>query len=207
MLDAVLTCYICMFVSSSLATGVFQACSKYTKETIVVNTPAHGSTPEVVVYMEIASGNRMLMKGVTTIKPKWLAQLVPALCTFGKPLEQPPPRYDPKTDTLKCFIGGSFGQRYGWALPVQELPYPEADTNRCVLALLQCCKRIGLSDLKGPWRIDLPALVSAALSFVFWCGRLPEMCVTSSFSYTVYRLSGRLVSVCRYYVTCRLHGR
>lgn len=62
--------------------------------------------PDLVVYTELAAGARYLMKTVTKIKPEWLAQMVPALCTLGKPLDQPAPRYDPKTDTILCYMSG-----------------------------------------------------------------------------------------------------
>jgi hypothetical protein len=62
--------------------------------------------PDLVVYTEIAAGARMLMKGITKIKPEWLATMAPALCTFGKPLEQPAPRYDPKNDAILCYMSG-----------------------------------------------------------------------------------------------------
>ena len=49
--------------------------------------------PTMVVFQEMVETSLPYMKGVTAIEPKWLAKLVPSMCLFGKPLENPPPRY------------------------------------------------------------------------------------------------------------------
>jgi len=50
---------------------------------------------------------------VTTINPEWLAVYVPNMCTFSKPLNDPPPSYDDTTGTVKCHMSATFGECVG----------------------------------------------------------------------------------------------
>lgn len=46
-----------------------------------------------VTFRELQRGKtRLYMRGLTIVHAEWLARLVPALCTFAKPLENPEPR-------------------------------------------------------------------------------------------------------------------
>ena len=57
------------------------------------------------------------------MEPDWIPVLVPSLCTFSKPLEDPPPRYDSEADIVKCHMTCTFGPR-SWQIPAQEIEYP-----------------------------------------------------------------------------------
>ena len=46
---------------------------------------------------------------ITAVIPEWLAVCVPNMCTFSKPLNDPPPSYDDNTGTVKCHIAATFG--------------------------------------------------------------------------------------------------
>ena len=61
--------------------------------------------------------------GVIAIEPEWIPIFVPRLCTFSKPLEDPPPRYDPEVGMVKCHMTCLFGLR-AWQIPAQEMEYP-----------------------------------------------------------------------------------
>jgi len=78
-------------------------------------------SPEYVVYHEIWATSKNYMKGVTVIHPKWLASLGTTLCSPGKPLESPPPRYKKETDQIMCFVAPRYGPHV-WSLPPIEMP-------------------------------------------------------------------------------------
>lgn len=79
----------------------------------------HSQKPGLVVYHEMIKGKtRYYMKGVTVINLQWLPRLVPSLCTFAKPLDQPEPWYDSRKDDVRCHMSGSFGDQH-WPLPAQ----------------------------------------------------------------------------------------
>ena len=63
------------------------------------------------------------MAGVTTLDAKWLGKLAASLCLFGKPLENPPPRYDADKDAVLCWSIPTFGPHH-WPLPALEIPFP-----------------------------------------------------------------------------------
>ena len=44
------------------------------------------------------------------VEPDWLSVLSPHLCSYSKPLEQPPPDYDTQTGTVKCYMTSTFGK-------------------------------------------------------------------------------------------------
>ncbi|KNC71265.1 hypothetical protein SARC_16199 [Sphaeroforma arctica JP610] len=75
------------------------------------------SLPDLVVFTELMAGSskhsKLFMKGVTSVKPEWLPVMVPHMCSFSKPLEQPAPRYDAKTDQVKCHMSSAFGKVRG----------------------------------------------------------------------------------------------
>ncbi|XP_072034599.1 probable ATP-dependent RNA helicase DHX37 [Amphiura filiformis] len=79
--------------------------------------------PEYVVYQEIIETKKPYMRGVTAIEPQWLPLLVPHLCTFSKPLEQPIPTYHSDSGVPHCHMTCTFG-RNAWLIPAQELEYP-----------------------------------------------------------------------------------
>lgn len=84
--------------------------------------------PDWVVYQEVYEvdsndGPKMYMRGITAIEPEWLTKYVPDLCNFGKPLEEPAPRYDEKTGKMYCHMKCTFGA-FAWELPCTEIEFP-----------------------------------------------------------------------------------
>lgn len=79
--------------------------------------------PEYVVYQEVVETSKLFMKGVIAIEPQWIPILVPNFCTFSKPLEDPPPRFDLEAGVVKCHMTCTFGPR-SWQIPAQEIQYP-----------------------------------------------------------------------------------
>jgi ATP-dependent RNA helicase DHX37/DHR1 len=79
--------------------------------------------PEYVVYQEIHETSKMYMRNVAVIEPQWLALYAPNMCHFSKPLEEPCPRYDLETDSVKCHFAATFGT-FNWPLPQTELDFP-----------------------------------------------------------------------------------
>lgn len=86
--------------------------------------------PEWVVYQEVyetKNGDvaKMFIRGITAIEPEWLLKFVPALCNFGKAMEEPEPRYDSGEDKIYCHVRATFG-RSGWPLPLAEVEMPDS---------------------------------------------------------------------------------
>lgn len=86
--------------------------------------------PEWVVYQEVyetrnGDDTKMFIRGITAIEPDWLLKFAPALCNFGKALEEPEPRYDADEDKIYCHVKATFG-RSGWPLPIAEVEMPES---------------------------------------------------------------------------------
>lgn len=84
--------------------------------------------PEWVVFQEVyetrnGDATKMFVRGITAIEPEWLLKFAPGLCNFGKPLEDPEPRYDADEDKIYCHVKATFG-RSGWPLPVAEIEMP-----------------------------------------------------------------------------------
>ncbi|KAJ3426670.1 hypothetical protein M0812_26238 [Anaeramoeba flamelloides] len=79
--------------------------------------------PEYVIYNEIIETSRPYMRRVTEIDHKWLFDLASPLISYGKPLEEPAPRYNAKLDTLTCFVSPIFGL-HSWKLPTKEIEIP-----------------------------------------------------------------------------------
>ncbi|XP_071491371.1 probable ATP-dependent RNA helicase DHX37 [Diadema antillarum] len=88
------------------------------------NSALFKEMPEYVVYQEIIETTKPYMRGVTAIDGDWLPLLVPHLCTFSRPLEEPTPSYHSPTGTVRCHMTSTFG-RNAWQLPSQELEYPK----------------------------------------------------------------------------------
>ncbi|XP_065890829.1 probable ATP-dependent RNA helicase DHX37 isoform X2 [Dysidea avara] len=82
------------------------------------------SLPQFVIFQEIVETSKLFMRDITAVIPEWLAVCVPNMCTFSKPLNDPPPSYDDNTGTVKCHIAATFGC-YSWPIAPQELPYPD----------------------------------------------------------------------------------
>jgi ATP-dependent RNA helicase DHX37/DHR1 len=98
-----------------------------TSEKVFIHPTSYlfGVQPEYCVYRELVSTKRIYMKGITAIHPLWLPKLGAHLTNFGKPLETPVPKYDPKGDQIKCFVSPTFGP-HAWELPVMEIEHPES---------------------------------------------------------------------------------
>eukprot|EP00038_Savillea_parva_P001990 m.109051 g.109051 ORF g.109051 m.109051 type:complete len:1221 (+) comp10686_c1_seq1:183-3845(+) len=86
--------------------------------------------PEFVTFRELQRGKtRLYMRGLTIIHSEWLPRLVPARCTFAKPLENPAPRYDEEKDDIRCYMAGEFGN-LRWPMPPIELSMPSDNPDR-----------------------------------------------------------------------------
>ncbi|KAI7902923.1 P-loop containing nucleoside triphosphate hydrolase protein [Cokeromyces recurvatus] len=75
--------------------------------------------PEMLVYSELfkSQGGKMWMKGVTAVEPKWIAKIGKDLCSFGRPLEFPLPKFiGDKKDRKLVYVVPSFGPK-SWPLP------------------------------------------------------------------------------------------
>ncbi|CAG2165549.1 unnamed protein product [Oppiella nova] len=83
--------------------------------------------PEYVVYQELFESSRLEMRNVVPIEAEWLPLFVPHLCTFSNPLENPAPRYDSTSDSIKCHRSATFGP-YDWPIKATELVYPHFPT-------------------------------------------------------------------------------
>ncbi|KAI8391758.1 P-loop containing nucleoside triphosphate hydrolase protein [Radiomyces spectabilis] len=77
--------------------------------------------PAVLVYNELFKGTKTWLKGVTTVESKWLCKIGKDLCTFGRPLDYPLPRFvGDKKDRKICYVVPSFGPK-GWPLAPVEV--------------------------------------------------------------------------------------
>lgn len=95
-------------------------------------------TPAYVAYHDLyesgAEGSgRMYMRNVVVIEAAWLPLYAAKQCTFSQPLSEPPPRYDPAEDAVKCHRSATFGPHL-WPLPTVELEYPECTDRYCHFA-------------------------------------------------------------------------
>lgn len=79
--------------------------------------------PDYVIYQEVVETSKLFIKGVIAVQPDWIPVLVPSMCTFSKPLQDPAPRYDSEAGLVKCHMTCTFGPR-SWQVPAQELEYP-----------------------------------------------------------------------------------
>ncbi|KAH9497636.1 ATP-dependent RNA helicase dhx37 [Dermatophagoides farinae] len=93
-------------------------------------------TYDYVVYQEIfesSDAGKMYMRNIVPIQMEWLAIYGAKHCTFSNPLEDPPPRYDPDDDCIKCHRRSTFGP-HGWELPAIEVDYPDGLDKYCHFA-------------------------------------------------------------------------
>jgi ATP-dependent RNA helicase DHX37/DHR1 len=123
--------------------------------------------PEMLVYQELIQGSKTYMRGITAINLSLLSNIAKGtpLCRFSKPLESPPPTYDPSSDQIHCFVRGSFGPR-NWRLSLQKIPFPRDDKQiYSIFAKLFLEGEIlpELSHLKSCWKIRPQTLVSTSL--------------------------------------------
>ncbi|XP_070571551.1 probable ATP-dependent RNA helicase DHX37 [Ptychodera flava] len=79
--------------------------------------------PEYIIYQEIIETGKLYMRGVSAIEPDWLPRLLPHMCTFSKPLDEPSPSYHSNSGTVRCYMTSTFG-RNAWTIPAVELEYP-----------------------------------------------------------------------------------
>lgn len=111
----------------------YQACA--VEETVFLH-PASAlarEAPDYVVYNEIISTGRPYMWCVTGVQATWLVSHATPLCTFSKPVADPPPWYDPITDTVMCWVLPSFGP-YLWELPPHSIPLKNSKARAAVFA-------------------------------------------------------------------------
>ncbi|KAL7749382.1 putative ATP-dependent RNA helicase DHR1 [Sorochytrium milnesiophthora] len=66
--------------------------------------------------------SRVFMKCLTAVELDWIVKVVPSMCTFGKPMETPTPRYSKDLDTVTCFTEPTVGP-HAWTLPLAEVPF------------------------------------------------------------------------------------
>lgn len=95
--------------------------------------------PDYVVFQEmyevanVASGEgdsgKMYMRGVTAVEVEWLPTYVPALCSLGEPLEEPPPRFCKSSGKVLCTVNGTFGPQ-AWPISAVELHLPATHSDR-----------------------------------------------------------------------------
>ena len=82
-------------------------------------------SPPMVVFQELVQTSKVYMKGVTEITdPLALGAFGQNMCTFSKPVENPPPKYLPLEDRIVCYAYPRFGDR-SWELPLMQVDYPE----------------------------------------------------------------------------------
>lgn len=79
--------------------------------------------PDYVIYQEVVETSKLFIKGVIAVQSDWIPVLVPSMCTFSKPLQDPAPRYDSEAGLVKCHMTCTFGPR-SWQVPAQELEFP-----------------------------------------------------------------------------------
>lgn len=89
--------------------------------------------PEFVVYNEIISTGRPYMWGVTGVQASWLVSHATPLCTFSKPVADPPPWYDAIADMVMCWVLPTFGP-HRWELPPHSVPLKNSKARAAVFA-------------------------------------------------------------------------
>jgi len=88
----------------------------------------HLETPDYVVYCELFRSSRLFIKYVTVIEGEWIGRLGNSMCSLGKPLENPAPRYNKKRDQVTCYYSPLYGTAQ-WELPAIEMEF--APGNEC----------------------------------------------------------------------------
>lgn len=83
------------------------------------NTPADGSAVK-----------KLWLKGVTTVEDTWISLVAPrSLCSMGKVMEQPEPRWEAAQDKVMGFCTPTLGPKL-WELPAREVELPRLQ-ERC----------------------------------------------------------------------------
>ncbi|KAH9421832.1 ATP-dependent RNA helicase dhx37 [Dermatophagoides pteronyssinus] len=127
------------------------------------NSVLLNQTNDFVVYQEIfesSDSGKMYMRNVLPIQMEWLAIYAHKHCTFSNPLEDPPPRYDPDDDCIKCHRKSTFGP-HSWELPAIEVDYPDGLDKYCHFAYF-LFNGLVIPSLKE----NLPYLSSPAILFI-----------------------------------------
>lgn len=113
--------------------------------------------PQFCVYTDIvqsagSGGARRHLKGVTEVKPTWLARLGGAMCTYSEPLENPAPHYDEAKDAIMCVCEALYGAPL-WRLPptVMEHPPGKAKSAHFAKALLDGKIVAALKPFESKW--------------------------------------------------------
>ncbi|KAI9209866.1 P-loop containing nucleoside triphosphate hydrolase protein [Polychytrium aggregatum] len=81
----------------------------------------------VAQFGAVPSGSRkkIWIKSVTSVAENWIAGMMPAsLCSTGRILDDPEPRYNPKKDSIAGFAIPTLGPKL-WMLPTREIDLPE----------------------------------------------------------------------------------
>eukprot|EP00250_Pteridium_aquilinum_P002104 c12308_g1_i1 orf=98-4186(+) len=99
----------------------YQTCNTEEKVYVHPSSSLRKNAPEFVVFNELVRTSRPYMKIVTSVDAHWLVLHANALCTFSKPLSDPPPWYDNLSDDVFCWVSSSFGPHL-WQLPLQKFP-------------------------------------------------------------------------------------
>ncbi|KAL2631648.1 hypothetical protein R1flu_016334 [Riccia fluitans] len=127
----------------------YRSCS--TEEPIFLHPTSVVSkeAPEFVVYNELVHTSRIHMQRVTSVESSWLVRQAEAMCTYSKPLTDPPPWYDPLADEVMCWVTPSFGPHL-WELPLHRVVLKRGKHRTAVFAcaLLQGKVLPSLSLLK-----------------------------------------------------------
>ncbi|MCO5612256.1 hypothetical protein L7F22_066520 [Adiantum nelumboides] len=97
----------------------YQTCTTVEKVYVHPSSSLRKHAPDYVVFNELVRTSRPYMKSITSVDAQWLVTYAIALCTFSKPLSDPPPCYDSKTDDICCWVSPSFGPHM-WKLPLQQ---------------------------------------------------------------------------------------
>ena len=110
------------------------------------------SAPPMLVYSELLSSTesaaaaaatgdgdplppRHYMVSATAIEPSWLITECRNMCSVpSKPLADPPPRYDPRSDAVVGTFPATFGPR-SWELPPYTAPLPPSRARTAVFAV------------------------------------------------------------------------
>jgi ATP-dependent RNA helicase DHX37/DHR1 len=104
------------------------------------------------------------MKICTVIDPEWIAEIAPPnLCEFGKPLEEPAPQYDRKSDRILSYFSPLFGV-HQWELPLVKRTLPLGPSAYAWFArrLLEGEVLPGWASLQGHYATSPSALTKLA---------------------------------------------
>ncbi|KAH7429629.1 hypothetical protein KP509_09G059400 [Ceratopteris richardii] len=99
----------------------YHICATDEKVYIHPSSSLRKHAPEYVVFNELVRTSRPYMKLLTSIDVNWLVTHASPLCTFSKPLSDPPPWYDSIADDIYCWVSPTFGPHL-WQLPLHQCP-------------------------------------------------------------------------------------